>query len=77
MMACCGRPIGGAPDGMRRSGVLFEYRGPGHLTIFGRATGRRYHFPSAGARVQVDARDAEVLRVIGGLEIVADDPPLT
>ena len=50
--------------------VVFEYRGERHLTIFGRVTGLRYHFPGPGARVRVDARDARFLEVIRGLEVV-------
>jgi hypothetical protein len=38
--------------------------------VFGRTTGRRYHFPSGGARLYVDGRDAPVLEITKGLEVV-------
>jgi hypothetical protein len=76
-MACCGQSVRRAvpptqPWGQptEKANVLFEYRGAGTLTVFGRNTGRRYHFPSGGARVYVDGRDAAVLEVTQGLERV-------
>ncbi len=38
--------------------LVFEYLGSSRLTVFGRATGRRYHFDQYGARTEVDPRDA-------------------
>jgi hypothetical protein len=74
-MACCGQTVrrtpaasGPAPD--PSAPVLFEYSGPGPLTLFGRRTGRRYHFPSGGARVYVDGRDAPIFEVMQGLAVV-------
>ena len=58
-MACCGNskhcapfPVG-APGRSANRPVMFEYGGPNSLTIFGRATGIRYHFPGPGARACV------------------------
>jgi hypothetical protein len=75
MMPCCGswqratsHPA--APTKAAAGPVLFEYRGPGPLTIFGRVTGRRYHFPGTSARAAVDPRDAPLLEIIRGLERV-------
>jgi hypothetical protein len=73
-MACCGRWRSPAPRPVSRPSaapVTFEYRGHGPLTLFGRVTGRRYHFPGVGARATVDGRDAPVLDVIRGLERVS------
>jgi hypothetical protein len=53
--------------------VLFEYQGPGSLTLFGRMTGIRYYFPGPGARVRVDGRDAPSLEIIRGLDIAQAD----
>ena len=60
------------PDGQARprGTVLFEYQGDGALTMYGRLTGVRYHFPGPGARMPVDARDAPALDVVRGLERV-------
>lgn len=74
-MACCGQSVRRAPSASDRASdasvpVLFEYSGPGSLTLFGRRTGRRYHFPSGGAQVYVDGRDAPVFEVTRGLAIV-------
>jgi hypothetical protein len=76
-MACCGQSVRRAAaqplaehSGLERTPVLFEYRGEGALTVFGRTTGRRYHFPSGGARVYVDGRDAPVLEITRGLDVV-------
>ena len=72
-MACCGGRSGargGDKRDPRPKSVLFEYREQGPLTLFGRVTGIRYHFPGRGARVLVDARDAPVLEVVRGLEVV-------
>jgi hypothetical protein len=54
--------------------VTFEYSGAGPFTIFGRATGMRFHFPGPGSRVVVDPRDARLLQVIKGLEVVNPRP---
>jgi hypothetical protein len=51
--------------------VLLEYRGHGALTVHGRLTGIRYHFPGPGARLTVDARDAPFVEIILGVEVVA------
>lgn len=73
-MTCCGGRRGAvqaaAAQGSGPATVLFERREPGALTVYGRVTGTRYHFPGVGARVAVDARDAPVLDVIRGLENV-------
>jgi hypothetical protein len=53
---------------------MFEYGGPNSLTIFGRATGIRYHFPGPGARARVDPRDAPILEIVRGLRIVDKAP---
>lgn len=79
-MACCGsgrRAIwaGGTATGKRSTEpVLFECRSPGPLTIFGRITGIRYHFPGRGARIRVDPRDAPTFEIILGLEVVGGSP---
>ena len=73
-MACCGSAHTRPASTKAATGpVTFEYSGSGPFTIFGRATGMRYHFPGPGSRVVVDARDARLLQVIKGLEAV--DPP--
>jgi hypothetical protein len=76
-MTCCGKGTHRAPHSTSsaqghsaKRPVLFEYGGPNSLTIFGRATGIRYHFPGPGARARVDPRDAPVLEVVRGLRIV-------
>jgi hypothetical protein len=75
-MTCCGNEgrRGLARDTRRgelaREPVLFEYEGQAPLTIFGRATGIRYHFPGSGARARVDPRDTAILEIINGLKIV-------
>ena len=56
--------------GGRDGPTLFEYSGDGPLTLFGRMTGVRYHFPGPGARVYVDARDAPTFEVMRGLAVV-------
>jgi hypothetical protein len=58
------------PKAQHPSKRLFEYSGDRALTVFGRVTGIRYHFPGPGARVWVDGRDASILQIIRGLEIV-------
>jgi hypothetical protein len=76
-MTCCGNLGHRAPStpvslGQPSDGpVLFEYEGPTPITIFGRVTGIRYHFPGSGARAQVDSRDASILEVTRGLKIVS------
>lgn len=75
-MSCCGKrshytpSTGVAPGHSAKHPVLFEYEGPDTLTIFGRATGIRYHFPGPGARLRVDPRDAPVLEIVRGLKVV-------
>jgi hypothetical protein len=79
-MTCCGRRIGSSVlpaalstrPAQRR--VVFEYGGTKALTIYGRVTGIRYHFPGPGARVTVDARDAATLEVVRGLTVVEQAP---
>ena len=76
-MTCCGSlgrrmPSTQVSSHQRADGpVLFEYEGSTPLTIFGRVTGIRYHFPGSGARSQVDSRDASILEVTRGLKIVS------
>lgn len=74
-MTCCGHSRNKVPSVEKRgqsqaASVLFEYSHAGAFTVFGRVTGIRYHFPGPGARVRVDARDAPVLEVVRGLEVV-------
>ena len=72
-MACCGAVSRMAAAGPPRDSTrpaLFEYTGSGSLTLFGRVTGVRYHFPGPRARVLVDARDAPSLEVVQGVEVV-------
>lgn len=75
-MSCCGsryRPPT-TPGRVATRPVTLEFVGPGSLTIFGRATGTRYHFPGPGARLRVDPRDAPVLEIIRGLKVVEQAP---
>ena len=77
-MGCgCGESVKRAPAhpssenrGTEKGRVLFEYRGTRPLTVFGRTTGRRYYFPSGGARLYVDGRDAPELEIMRGLEVI-------
>ena len=73
-MACCGGSTSRRARAVPRRGTtgptLFEYSGDGPLTLFGRMTGVRYHFPGPGARVYVDARDAPTFEVMRGLAVV-------
>ena len=80
-MACCGQGRGSsAPPNATsptaatagRAHVLFEHRGTGSLTLYGRATGVRYHFVGPGARVPVDPRDASVLELVKELDRVRE-----
>ena len=50
--------------------VEFEYKGERPLTLFGRATGIRYHFESHGVRLRVDERDARVFDATAALRRV-------
>jgi hypothetical protein len=74
-MGCCGQSRIAPPGQLRPPGrpasVLLEYRGYGALTVHGRLTGIRYHFPGPGARLTVDARDAPFVEIILGVEVVA------
>lgn len=54
-----------------RSAVVFEYTGATGLTVFGSATGVRYRFNRPGARIPVDARDAQRLSTIPMLRRVS------
>ena len=80
-MPCCGNAARGArrsvhPYDQRASKrVLFEWRGGGSVTIYGRVTGTRYGFPGPGSRVWVDPRDAPMLEIVQGLELVPDVSP--
>jgi hypothetical protein len=47
---------------MQQPGRAFIFEGLATIMIIGSVTGRRYHFPHAGARVAVDPRDAPGLR---------------
>ena len=47
---------------VQQPGRAFIFEGLATLMIIGSVTGRRYHFPHAGARVAVDPRDAPGLR---------------
>ena len=53
-------PAGLAP--VQQPGRAFIFEGLATIMIIGSVTGRRYHFPHAGARVTVDPRDAPGLR---------------
>jgi hypothetical protein len=80
-MTCCGnsrhRPPSAVAEAARsaRGPVLFEYGGSDPLTIYGRATGIRYHFPGPSARARVHPRDAPVLEVVRGLRVVDKATP--
>ena len=70
---CCGHahlPATWSPD-EPIDRVTFEYTGGAPLTLYGRVTGRRYHFPGSSARAAVDGRDAPYLEVIQGLTPVS------
>lgn len=56
--------------GNERAPVTFEFSGHGSITLFGRVTGSRYHFPGPGARVVVDARDGATLEIIREFTVV-------
>jgi hypothetical protein len=76
-MSCCGNRQHRPPVAAGRTAnlpVTFEFSGHNSLTIFGRATGTRYHFPGPGARVRVDPRDAPILEIVRGLRIVGKTP---
>ena len=47
---------------VQQPGRAFIFEGLATVMIIGSVTGRRYHFPHAGARVAVDPRDAPGLR---------------
>ena len=53
-------PPGPAP--VQQPARAFIFEGLATVMIIGSVTGRRYHFPHAGARVAVDPRDAPGLR---------------
>lgn len=71
-MGCCGnQAIRRSPTpGNERAPVTIEYSGHGSVTLFGRMTGGRYHFPAPGARVVVDARDAPSIEIVRGFTVV-------
>ncbi|MEZ4417015.1 MAG: hypothetical protein R3E10_14785 [Gemmatimonadota bacterium] len=72
-MSCCGGrrySTPGAPAAAPGGPVQFEFRGTGSLTLYGRVTGRRYHFPGPGSRVLADPRDARSLQVIAEIEAI-------
>lgn len=72
-MACCGRSdrsANAAKPGAKPRVVVFELRAQNPVTVYGRATGIRYHFPGPGAQLRVDARDAAYLDVIAELSRV-------
>lgn len=46
---------------VQASRPIFEHRGRGPLAVTGRASGARYVFAAAGARVAVDPRDVAQL----------------
>jgi hypothetical protein len=73
-MTCCGSPMRSRRSGSGSSNrpVLFEYQGSTPLTLFGRITGIRYHFPGSGARVFIDPRDRAVFDVMIGLKVVVE-----
>lgn len=53
--------------GLPAVGLVFEYVGATALTVFGAVSGVRYRFIHAGARVAVDARDADAMRTVPNL----------
>ncbi len=59
-MACCGSRRAAAVM-EPRAAVTFEYVGRSTLRVVGPATQRHYWFGQPGARVVVDARDAEAV----------------
>jgi hypothetical protein len=79
-MPCCGsgraslghsarRDDGAGPaDGART--VDFVYLGNAALNVIGGATGRRYRFDGAGARLPIDRRDAPGLVAVPNLRRV-------
>jgi hypothetical protein len=72
-MACCGQRRAAPRRAEERTGPLvFELEGPGPLTVYGRATGMRYHFPGPSARLRVDPRDAPYLAATRGLRAAPD-----
>lgn len=75
-MACCGqrRPVARGGAG-RPVSLVFELDGPGPLTIYGRATGARYHFPGPTARVRVDPRDLPYVAVTKGVRPAPEGAP--
>ena len=71
---CCGRArsISSGPrlDSPPRNGVVFAYLGRTALSVKGPATGAVYRFVAPGARLQVDARDADALRKVAVLRAI-------
>ena len=85
-MGCCGNRsvvTGISPQPTLPRPILLEYAGQLPLVVFGKVTGRRYHFPGPTARAVVDPRDLRFLEVIEGLSRVepgvgptaTDQPP--
>lgn len=74
-MTCCGgvrrSSMQGAVSQARGdAAVWFESQNASPVTLFGRTTGMRYHFPGVGARVRVDVRDAPTFDVVRGIRRV-------
>jgi hypothetical protein len=64
-------PLASATGVFRASSVKFEYFGRTGLTVLGRMSGRSYRFERPGFQVEVDARDASLLKDIPNLRQVA------
>ena len=50
--------------------VEFEYTGQTAMTVRGPFSGLRYRFPHPGARLRIDARDANSFAAVPGLRMV-------
>lgn len=64
--AAPGRPAAGIGPALR-----YRYVGATRLTVWGRVSGRPYHFAQPGAELVVDPHDLPSMRGIPGLERVA------
>jgi len=60
-MACCGGRRAVVATATPAGPVTFEYVGRASVRVVGAVTQRNYWFAQAGARVNVDARDAASL----------------